>query len=200
MTNNRFASYRSEKENLVGKLLVTTPHVHVGSTFGQAVILVLQDTHEGVFGVILNRPASPEMLLAWQQVVDRPQFAAGKLVAGGPVQGPVLAIHREQDLAEVEIQGGLFVSIQKEAIEELSNLELDHAGSPFRIVLGAVSWDLGQVKNEIDSGIWFVVDGEPDLIFSDPSMMWERCVRQYGAESIKNLTGIRNFPSDPLLN
>jgi putative AlgH/UPF0301 family transcriptional regulator len=66
--------------------------------------------------------------------------------------------------------------------------------------LGAVSWDLGQVKNEIDSGIWFVVDGEPDLIFSDPSMMWERCVRQYGAESIKNLTGIRNFPSDPLLN
>ncbi len=200
MTKNRFASYRPNEKSLVGKLLVTTPYVPVGFPFSQAVILVLQDTHEGVFGVVLNRPASPEMLLAWQQVTDRPQFAAEKLVAGGPVQGPVLAIHREQDLAEVEIQGGLFVSVQKEAIEELSNLELDHAGSPFRIVLGAVSWTPGQLENEIDRGTWFVVDGEPDQIFSDPSQMWERSVRRYGAESIRNLTGIRNFPSDPLLN
>ncbi len=200
MPKNRFAEYRTPEESLLGKLLVAAPRVPVGFPFSQAVILVLQDSDEGVFGVVLNRPASPEMLMAWQQVADRPVFAAEKLVAGGPVQGPILAIHREQELAEVEIQGGVFVSVQKEAIEQLSEMELDHESTPFRIVLGAVSWDLGQLENEIENGAWFVVDGEPDQIFSDPALMWESSVRHFGAQSIKDMTGILNFPADPTLN
>ena len=185
---------------MVGKLLVATPRVPVGFPFSKAVILVLQDSDEGIFGVVLNRPASPEMLMAWQKVADRPTFAAEKLVAGGPVQGPILAIHCEQELAEVEIDGGIFVSVQKDAIEQLSAMELDHKGIPFRIVLGAVSWDYGHLENEIDHGAWFVVDGEPDQIFADPALMWEQSVRRYGAQSITELTGVRDFPADPLLN
>jgi putative transcriptional regulator len=200
MGRNRLNLYQSSDESLLGKLLVASPRVPVGFPLGRTVVLVLQDTEEGIFGIVLNRPASPEMLLAWQQIAGQPTFAANKLVSGGPVQGPVLALHREQELAEVEIQGGLFVSVQKEAIEQLSELEFDDEEAPFRIVLGAVSWEPGKLEAEVDRGVWYVVDGEPDLIFSDPDMLWESCVRHYGAESIRKLTGIEQFPPDPLLN
>ena len=70
----------------------------------------------------------------------------------------------------------------------------------FRIVLGAVSWDAGQLENEIDNGVWFVVDSEPDSAFSDMETLWQRSVRRYGEESVRELAGIRNFPPNPLLN
>jgi len=200
MTKNRLANLYSSRESLLGKLLVAPPKVPVGFPFGRSVILVLQDNEEGVFGVVLNRPATPEMLLAWQEVVNQPTFAAEKLVSGGPVQGPVLALHRQQELAEVEIQGGLFVSVQQAAIEQLSEMELCGEDDSFRIVLGAVSWEPGRLENEIDQGVWFVVDGQPDMVFSDPTKLWERAVRHFGMESIKNLTGISQFPASPLLN
>jgi len=200
MSQNRLTQFRSPRQSLLGKLLIASPHVGAGFSFSHSVVLVLQDSDEGVFGVVLNRPASPEMLLAWQEVAGKPTFAAEKLVAGGPVQGPVLAIHREQELAEVEIQGGLFVSVQQEAIEQLSEMEMFEDDLNFRIVLGAVNWEADQLKREIDQGVWFVVDGEPDSVFSDSSTLWERSLRRYGAESIRKLTGIQNFPADPLLN
>ena len=200
MTKNRLASHHSSAESYLGKILVATPRVAEGSPFSRAVILVLQDSKEGIFGVVLNRPASPDMLYAWQQVADRPSFADEKLVAGGPVHGPILAIHSERKLAEIEIAGGVFVSVQKEAIVKLSEMETAKTDSPFRIVLGAVSWESDDLKKEIDLGAWFVVDSEPNQIFSDPALMWERSVQRFGNESIMKLTGIQNFPANPLLN
>lgn len=200
MSEHRLAHFRSPDENFLGKLLIASPQVSAGFPYDRAVVLVLQDSDEGVFGVVLNRPASPEMLLAWQNHAGQPTFAAERLVAGGPVEGPVLAIHREQKLAELEIQGGLFVSVRQDAIERLSEMEFFEEEVSYRIVLGAVSWNFGQLEKEIENGSWFVVDGEPDSVFSDPSTLWERSVRKYGADSIKRLTGIREFPSSPLLN
>lgn len=200
MSKNRFASFGSPQTNLLGKLLVASPRAPIGFPFGRAVVLILQHNEEGVFGVVLNRPASPEMLSAWQQAAGRPSFAAEKLVAGGPVQGPILAIHSEAELAEVEIQGGLFVSVQRDAIDQLSDMELYGDHVPYRIVMGAMNWQPVQLQGEIDNGAWFVVDGAADLVFADPSVLWENAVRFYGAESIRQLTGIRNLPADPLLN
>jgi putative transcriptional regulator len=200
MSNNRLSSFYDSETNLVGKLLVASPRVPAGFPFGRTVVLVLQHNHDGVFGVVLNRPASAEMQVAWQQAVGQSLFAEEKLVSGGPVQGPVLAIHREAELAEVEIQGGLFVSVQKDAIEQLRELELYEDSVPYRIVLGAVNWPPSQLQNEIDNGAWFLVDAEPELIFSDPTALWEQSVRLYGADSIRRITGITDFPADPLLN
>ena len=200
MSDHRLAQFRSPEESLLGKLLVASPRVPAGFPFNRGVVLVLQDSDEGVFGVVLNCPASPEMLLAWQKHAGQSTFAADRLVAGGPVEGPVLAIHREQKLAEVEIQGGLFVSVRQDAIDQLSEMEFFEEEVSYRIVLGAVSWNFGQLEKEIENGLWFVVDGEPDSVFSDPSTLWQRSVRQYGADSIKRLTGLKEFPADPLLN
>ena len=200
MSKNRIASAFQPDENLLGKLLVASPRVPVGFPYGRSVILILQDTEEGVFGVVLNRPASPDMLFAWQQAIGEVTFAASKLVAGGPVQGPVLALHREQNLAEVELHGDLYVSVEKTAIEQLSQMDQHDEASPFRIVMGAVSWPVGQVENEIDNGHWFVIDADSDLVFNDPMILWQNSVRAYGAESIRRATGISQFPADPLLN
>lgn len=199
MSQNRMASFFESQQSLLGKLLVASPRVPFGFPFDRTVVLILQDSEEGIFGVVLNRPASADMLLDWQKVAGE-SAVAEKLVAGGPVQGPVLALHRQQELAEVELQGGLFVSVQQDAIQQLSKRNFYEDNSPFRIVLGAVNWPTEELMNEIDNGNWFVLDAAADLVFTDWTVLWEESVRAYGAESIRESTGIDNFPTDPLLN
>ena len=121
-------------------------------------------------------------------------------MAGGPIHGPVLAIHRQEEFAEVELQHGVFVSSQKEAIDRLSEMAIDQSESPFRIVMGAMNWRHESLVSEIENGIWFVLDPDPDQIFSAPAMMWENALRRHGAKLIQEVTGIRIFPADPLLN
>lgn len=205
MNHNRLSSNFPApipNQSLVGKLLVASPRADLPPVYQRAVILILQDSDEGVFGVVVNRQASPEMLMAWQKLAG-PTFAAEKIVAGGPVVGPVLALHCRADLAEMEVDGGLFVSAQKEVIERLSEMELEQEHDDydcFKIVMGAVSWSGLKLRGEIENGCWFVVDGCADQVFSEPDMMWEGLVRMCGRIAIANLTGIRSFPSSPLLN
>jgi len=199
MFDNRMASPVESEDSLIGKLLVASPYVHMGFPFAEAVVLVLQDSPSGVFGVVLNRPASPDMLVAWKEVAGAESATKEHLVAGGPVQGPIMAIHGRQDLAEVELQGGLFVSVQKTAIDQL-NLVQQEELSPFRIVMGAVNWPDRQLQQEVDNGIWFVLDAESDLVFSDSNDLWIRSVLRYGDNFIKDLAGLAQMPDHPSLN
>ena len=100
-----------------GTILVAAPGLR-NTALERGVILVLQNTSKGVFGVLLNKPGSQELRSAWVQMTGT---SAGEesLIHGGPIGGPVFAIHQDQSLAEMEIQGGVFVSAASEKVEEL---------------------------------------------------------------------------------
>jgi len=184
--------------DLVGKLLVTSPKVPRGFAMSETVVLVLQQNEDGVFGVVVNRPAPEEALDAWQEVsgaVNRQP-----LVAGGPVSGPVLALHQQRELAEMEFHGGLYVSVQKEAIARLGQSDSVNSTLPYRIVLGAVNWNGVSLASEIEAGLWTVMDGDPNLIFGNPSEMWFKCARICGRRTLSWVTGVNGFPRNPLLN
>ena len=194
------AAHFEPREPLTGKLLIASPQIAGRHPFSEAVILVLQDTNDGVFGVALNRPASPEMHVAWNEAIGK-SVVSDHLVAGGPVQGPVLAIHAAAELGEVKLQNGLFVSVQKDAIDQLGEQSrYDLTAPPYLIVMGAINWKQRQLWEEIDRGMWFVHEAESDLVFSEPDLQWEYAIESYGNAAIKRLTGLRELPSSPLLN
>ena len=198
MFDNRMDSL--PKGSLTGKLLVASPFTHTGFPFAEAVVLVLQDTPEGVFGVVLNRPASSDMLVAWEEAIGAEAPAEARLVSGGPVQGPIMAIHRKQELAGVELRRGLFVSVQKTAIDKLNRIGSDESDLPFRIVMGAINWPEDQLQQEVDNGFWFVHDAKSDLVFSEAEDLWLRSVLSCGDSFIMDLAGMSELPAYPSLN
>lgn len=196
---NRIFPDFSRRESLVGKLIVASPEVPTGSRSYQNVVLILQDQDDGVFGVSVNCPASQEVQTAWQQF-SGPSFSAEHLADGGPVSGPVLALHRNRDLAEMEIEAGLYVSVQKESLERLSELEDCEKDLPLRVVLGAVNWNVGVLEKEIADGKWYVIEGNPELIFGESDRVWFDGLRLHGRKILTNVTGISSFPECPLQN
>ncbi len=85
-------------QNLTGRLLIASPHLSDGN-FLRSVIFMIRDDVEGAFGLTINRPTQRR----FRDLVDS-SSANGKMreddyiFRGGPVEGPLLALH---DLAGV---------------------------------------------------------------------------------------------------
>src|SRR5437773_1655667 len=102
--------------SLEGQLLVASPYL-VDSPFSQTVILVLQHTEEAAWGVVLNRPAEESVRNFWKRVSEEPCESLEHVHVGGPISGPVLAVHRCQGLAEAVFPPGVFVAANKDHLE-----------------------------------------------------------------------------------
>ncbi len=184
-------------EKLKGKLLVATESM-MGTGFAKAVVLLLQDNREGSFGVILNRPANEQIKQRWRQMSGSPEHVTTQLVEGGPVGGPVFAIHRFQSLGEMELPGEIFLSSNTETIQQL----FDQSPENYRIFLGIAGWKPNQLHSEIQKGYWHVVESDPEDIFDDTQWLWERSMFRYGDQLLCDLLDINvhELPLDPALN
>ena len=86
------------KTNLTGRLLIASPHLRDGN-FLQSVVFIIRHDIEGAFGLAINRPTSRR----FRELVEMSSTEGTArdddfLYLGGPVEGPLLALH---DLAGV---------------------------------------------------------------------------------------------------
>lgn len=157
--------------------------------------MVLQNSDKGIFGVVLNKPGNQELRSAWLQMTGASD-GEESLVHGGPIGGPVFAIHQNQRLAEMEIPGGLFISAASEKVEEL----VRQTGLDYRIVFGVAGWNHEQLSQEMDDGCWFQIGGSREIVFDSPESMWERSLRTYCDNTLCDVVGLPGLQIDPELN
>jgi putative transcriptional regulator len=169
---------------LVASSLVTDP-VYAGG-----VCLLVHQDKENVIGVMLNRPMqpSPEAMLQMfgqqNEVKNRlaPQVPAlaNSLHFGGPLSGPVVAIHQLSQCAEAETGNGIYVAAQKHHLEQLVR---DHP-SPYRLIVGHLGWEKDQLEAEIEAGIWHSIPATADSVFSSSGDMWQRLIQRATSNSM----------------
>lgn len=200
MNTNRFnfssnESTRSGLANLKGTLLVSTERLR-GSRFEKAVVLLMQHDEKGTFGVTLNKPANAKVRKAWSELTGETVPDEQAIVAGGPLHGPVFALHQDPTMYDVEMTGGLYVSAQVDKLQQLTS----QFENPYRIVIGIAGWKPGQLSTEVNDGYWYQLPMDIDLIFDDPEWMWDFCLQECGRRQVADIIGNDNIPFDPSLN
>ncbi len=86
------------KNNLTGRLLIASPYLSDGN-FLRSVVFVIKHDVEGAFGLSINRPTEKRFReLVELSSTDGTPREDDFIFQGGPVQGPLLALH---DLAGV---------------------------------------------------------------------------------------------------
>jgi len=148
---------------------------------------MMQHDNRGTFGVAVNKLATKKVAAAWQKLTGAEPIEDQLVVAGGPLQGPVIALHQLPELCDVAMPGGIFVAAQVEKLHELIQHE-----DPYRIVVGIAGWQQGQLQQELNAGCWYVLPSDATTVFDEPDWIWESC--------IANLIGYDEFPDDPTLN
>ena len=172
-------------ESLSGQLLIASPSMT--DYFRRTVVLVVEHTEGGAFGLVLNRPsestvgeASPELaaLIGSEHVLH----------IGGPVQpNAVTAIgeHAEPEAASKLIVGSVGM-VDLDQPPQLGRL---------RVFAGYAGWGEGQLDDELEQEAWIVSDAHPDDPFEDGDL-WAGVLERMGDE----FALLARMPSDPSMN
>jgi putative transcriptional regulator len=172
-------------ESLNGKLLIASPSM--ADYFHRTVILMVEHSPNGAFGLILNRPsgttvgeASPELA----ELIGDDHL----LHVGGPVQpSAVTAIGEHPDPATAtKLIVGSVGMVDLDDPPELSRL---------RVFAGYAGWGPGQLDGELEQEAWIVDEANPDDPF-DGADLWAHVLARKGGEYAL----LARMPPDPSVN
>jgi len=177
-----------------GHFLVAAPH-QLDPHFAGTVILVVEHSDDGAFGVILNCPREQSGCIR-QQHSSRRLSTVAQLHFGGPVTGPLMAVHTKASLGERQLLPGVFFSGKEKNVLTL----MRQAEQPCKIFIGYAGWGPGQLDFEVEQGIWRVAPATAEQIFSDSDDLWEQVSRQASRLQLRVMFNLKHIPADPLLN
>ena len=165
------------------------------SNFFRTVVLIIQHDEEGAMGLVLTRPSSTSAAEVWRQVDEEPIESDNPVFVGGPVPGPLIAVHNLLDCSESEVLRGLYVATQRATLYRLFQSE-----ARVRLFSGYSGWGEGQLETELQGGGWLICDATVDRVLGDVEELWSDVIRQIGQEILGPNVDPRHIPEDPNLN
>ena len=163
--------------------------------FERSVVLMLEHDDESALGLVLTDPTTTavgEMLPQWASLTTQPDV----FFLGGPVS-------YESVISLGWATGGDLEGFER-VVGDVGMIDLHD--DPFalgidlaqiRVFAGYSGWGRAQLDSELAMDAWFVVDAQPNDVFTDkPSELWSTVLgRQRGP-----LAWLANYPTDPSLN
>ena len=181
--------------SLAGHLLVASPQLP-DENFYRTVVLIIHHDEQGALGVVLNRPSDSRIRDVWEALSDEPCDSDQPINVGGPVRGPLMAIHTNPEFSENEILPGVFFATHRESLNEI----VREPEQPFRIYNGYSGWAAGQLEGELKAGGWMVIPATFGYVFGDPETMWRQASQEIGEQITTPLLHDVKPPEDPSRN
>jgi putative transcriptional regulator len=177
-----------------GNLLIAGPAL-IDPNFWRAVVLVIEHSEEGAFGLVLNRPSETTvgdaMTGPFLELVD----PAETLFIGGPVQpSAVIVLGHFEDPGDAALLAFDDVGVLGAGP---SPAELSAGLITARAFVGHAGWGPGQLDEEIDRGDWILEPGRlEDAFFEEPEGLWASVLARKGGR----YSLLARMPPNPSLN
>jgi putative transcriptional regulator len=179
---------------LTGHFLVASRYLS-DPNFARSVVLMIQHDHQGALGVVINRPSDKSIRKVWEMIGYDPCDRDDRVFVGGPVPGPLVAIHALEPFSEHEIMPGLYFSKHRDAIDLIVRKP-----NPFRLYSGNAGWGSGQLEAELEAGGWLYTRATADDVFADHESIWKTVTQRIGLEIMAPDLDREHVPPDPSLN
>jgi putative transcriptional regulator len=180
--------------SLQGHLLVSSPELP--DVFEQSVVLLVRHNEEGAFGLVLNRSTATPVQEIWSRVSESECLTGEHLHVGGPVEGPLMALHDDEPAMELEVFPGVYFSANREQLEQLAMRE----GAAARYFVGYAGWSPGQLEGELKRGSWQTLPARAEHVFQSDERLWEIARREVNDHILRAQLHIRHVPPDLRMN
>ena len=172
-------------ESLSGQLLIASPSM--ADYFRRTVLLVIEHTPDGAFGLVLNRPSEATV---GEAAPDLAELIGEEHVLhiGGPVQSnAITAIGEHADPA----------AASKLIVGEMGMVDLDDPPelAQLRVYAGYAGWGEGQLDDEVSQEAWIVEPAQPQDPFGEGDL-WAAVLARMGDQ----FALLARMPSDPSMN
>jgi putative transcriptional regulator len=181
-------------ESVRGQLLIAGPRL-IDPNFFRTVVLVIEHSEEGAFGLVLNRPSETtvgEAVPELEALIDPDEL----LFIGGPVQpSTVITLGRFADVEEAALAAFEDIGVlgtSSPPIEEMADRLL-----AARAFVGHSGWGPGQLEAELETGDWILEPARRrDVFADDPRDLWSDVLTRKGG----SYALVARMPMDPSLN
>ncbi|MCC6123854.1 MAG: YqgE/AlgH family protein [Pirellulales bacterium] len=180
---------------LTGHLLVASPHL-LDPNFVKTVVFLVQHNKEGALGLVINRPIDKNVQDLWREVGGGPCQSSQPVFLGGPVPGPLMAVHADAQAGELEIMPGIFFSAAKPNLDAL----VAQTKHPYKIFIGNSGWGAGQLESELEEGAWLSLSAAAEYLFRESTELWRLVSRRIGRAVLDSMLKIKEIPDDPRVN
>jgi putative transcriptional regulator len=156
-------------------MLVAKPQLQ-HPLYSSTILIAKPLQNGGHAGFILNKPT--KMTLGDAFPDDEPsQKVAGPIFLGGPVNTNIIFALVKRDGSPgpgaIQLTPDLFLAMASETVDGIIQREADHA----RFYAGAVVWQPGELREEMNKGAWYVLDPDAEVVLrKDTHKLWEDMV------------------------
>lgn len=180
---------------LTGHFLVASRYLR-DPNFAQSVVLMIHHNDEGAMGVVINRPSDKTVTEVWDVIGNDPCDREEFIFIGGPVPGPLLALHSIEEFSEHDVLPDLHVATSRDSLDVLVRRTED----VLRLYSGHAGWGSGQLEGEMEAGGWLTTRATVDDVFADHETIWKTVTQRIGLEIMAPELHFEHVPPDPSLN
>jgi putative transcriptional regulator len=152
--------------SLASHLLVAPPQER-DLDFIRTVILLVQHSEEQAVGVVLNRPTDTPLKKVWRGRWHGTYNPS--TYCGGPVSGPLMALHTDEVLGEIEVLPGVYYSAEKGHLERL----IEQPSGRLKVFTSHAGWGPDQLERFLAEGPWLVLPATVEHVFCEGPGLWE---------------------------
>jgi len=166
------APTQAQRDDDDAVLLVAHPAFR-DADYRQTVLIAAPAPNGGHIGVILNRPTQRSLFSLFPEHEPSKQVKE-PVFYGGPFSRSALValVRRNDDPGEgtVYLMKNLYLAFRVNKIDEIIETTPNEA----RYFVGYVAWRPGELRGELDRGLWAVLGADIDTVFrKDTEGLWE---------------------------
>ena len=183
-------------KSLKGYFLVASTSLS-DPNFARTVLLLIEHTEAGAAGVVLNRPTGATIAEIAEEIFEEPADWDKPIHLGGPVPGPLMALHGVEDLGDLPVIAGVYSTVDPEKLHDLIRRRVE----PSIFLANHAGWSPGQLESELAEDSWLYTKADPDQLFHPGDVeMWQEAIKAISAEQLSDMLGLDDLPDDPSLN
>ena len=167
----------AQKDDTGAILLVAAPGL-TDPDYRHTVLIAVPVEGNRHVGVIINRPTQRSLASLF------PEHEPSKLVRdpvflGGPMlRRAIFAMVRTDHSpggGSIQVMKHLFLATQGTVVDEI----IEKTPNDARYFVGYVAWRPGELRQEVDRGLWHVLDADEEMVFrKDTDSLWEELLRR----------------------
>ena len=163
-------------------------------------MLIIKHSDEGTLGLILNRPSGTKIAEIWGQVSSAPCHVDQPIHTGGPIQGPLMALHSAPAWSEIEVVPGVYFTAARESLEEIVSATEARDAAQHPILRRLCRLGTGPARSRTRRRRLVDHRRQPASTSFSPTIRGRRLTRLIGGSQLLASLGIKHVPSDPRLN
>ena len=169
------------RASLAGRLLVAKPNMG-DPRFADAVILMVQHSADGAFGLFINKPILDVGLAEIAEgfgITDIETSETAKAHFGGPVEPSLGFVVHSSDYSSastIKITESVAVSGDASVFRDIL---VGEGPQRFVFVMGYAGWSAGQLEAELARDDWEIAAVDREVVLdADYGTKWQRALRQ----------------------